>query len=133
MEFRSVRERDLPELYEFVKKVYKEEPLAMWFEKEPTLEEFMSIFMLKIRGAERKELIDIVAIKDSTIVGECEITRKEHGEGVIAIILIKKITGKGKTYDDVWIVNYSAPKTNESVYAVLSFDGNEVLAYNMTH
>lgn len=96
MEFRSVKERDLPELYEFVKKVYKEEPLAMWFEKEPTLEEFMNIFTLKIRGTERKELIDIVAIKDSEIVGECEITRKEHGEGVIGIILIKKITGKGE-------------------------------------
>lgn len=39
----------------------------------------------------------------------------------------------GKTYDDVWIVNYSAPETNESVYAVLSFDGSEVLTYNMTH
>lgn len=58
---------------------------------------------------------------------------KYYGYGSVVVLAnyYNKTTLLGRTYNSIWLVNYSAPSSNHSVYVLLSqFNGTALLSYN---
>ncbi len=87
MDLRKLEEGDFAALSEFIIDSYKEYPLAMWFEEEPSEVEAKDIFHKKIIGIGTENLVDVVMDDDGAIVGECEIARMDDGSGIVGIFV----------------------------------------------
>lgn len=94
MEIRRLQKGDLEELRELVQAVYQDSELAMWFDKTPTNQELNALFSLKMQSLKDNVAVDIVAIENGRLIGECEIVRS-MGSHLVGIIVSKESRGKG--------------------------------------
>lgn len=95
MEIRSLDLPDFEELFGLVSGVYDDTPLSMWFEKKPEREGFRLIFRAKIEGIVMRNVVDLVAIENGKMIGECEIVRRKGEIGVLGLIVSKEWRRKG--------------------------------------
>ena len=94
MEIRQLRPEDLDELRLLVQEVYSDSSLAMWFDKAPSQEDLNELFRLKMLGLSSNSSVDLIAVENEKIIGECEIvfTGESH---MVGIIVVKESRRKG--------------------------------------
>lgn len=90
MEIRSLDLPDFNALFSLVSEVYEDSPASMWFTRKPDPETFKAIFSHKIAGIVEKNVVDLVAIENGRIVGECEIVRRRDEIGVVGLIIARE-------------------------------------------
>jgi ribosomal protein S18 acetylase RimI-like enzyme len=95
MEIRSLDFPDFEGLFSLVSGVYEDSPLAMWFISKPERESFRAIFGHKIAGIVEKNVVDLVAVEEGRIIGECEIVRRNGEIGILGIIISKDHRRRG--------------------------------------
>lgn len=91
---RGLRKKDKGQVKKLVKEVYAEIPEAFTFPHAPTDKELENVFAEKIKRSREKTLIDIVAIKNKKVIGECEIAINK-GQALVGIIVKKEERRKG--------------------------------------
>lgn len=129
MEIRSLDFPDFNGLFSLVSEVYEDSPLAMWFTNKPERESFKAIFGHKIAGIVEKNVVDLVAVEEGRIIGECEVVRRNEEIGVLGIIVSKEHRRKGlggillseaiKKAEDIRIYKIRAEVTENNGGAIL--------------
>ncbi|MDE1825540.1 MAG: GNAT family N-acetyltransferase [Candidatus Micrarchaeota archaeon] len=94
MEIREVGSQDLEKLTELIIRVYRDTRISMWFDFEPTQKELEGLFNYKIKSVGSGKSVDLVAVEQGRILGECEILLTEQG-GIVGIIIEKAHRRKG--------------------------------------
>jgi len=95
MEIRSLDMPDFEPLFALVLEVYSDSPESMWFSSAPTREGFRFVFRDKIEGIVLRDRVDLVAVENGRILGECEIVRRRNETGVLGIIISREQRRKG--------------------------------------
>jgi GNAT superfamily N-acetyltransferase len=95
MEIRNLDLQDFRSLFALVLEVYSDTPSAMWFIRRPDEQGFRLIFKGKMEGMMAKDVVDLVAVEDGAIVGECEIVRRKNEVGILGLIVLKSSRKKG--------------------------------------
>ncbi len=85
---------DVGEIAELMLETYKHDAYATTFEREPTYNKCFSIAMAKFYMASVKEAIDIVAVSGGSVIGNCEIVKKD-GHFVLGISVSKAVRNRG--------------------------------------
>lgn len=86
MEIRQLQAGDDLQLRQLILGVYADSPLAMWFESRPTDDEIAALFAGKIESIKDRVSVDLVAVEQGKIVGECEIVIS-GGSGSVGVIV----------------------------------------------
>ena len=109
MEIRKLRPDDLDGLRKLVQEVHSDSELAMWFDRAPSNEDLNEIFRLKMIAISGGSAVDIIALEENSIIGECEIvatgraylvgiivSKERRREGVGMALLLKGIEAARK-------------------------------------
>ncbi|MDE1847217.1 MAG: GNAT family N-acetyltransferase [Candidatus Micrarchaeota archaeon] len=88
MEIRDLVPEDRDGVGRLIREVYRESSLAMWYEKEPTEQELDKLFGIKMAAIGVGGAVDIVAVDEGRIVGECEVVSM-GSYGKIGILIEK--------------------------------------------
>ena len=95
IEVRDLKPGDLDALSEFIIQIYAEYPTAMWFESRPTSSDIRMLFKYKLMGMADGKVVDIVAVSDGAILGECEIAEITNDTGYLGVIVKKEAQREG--------------------------------------
>ena len=94
MEMRTLRSGDFKGLTDLILGVYRDTRISMWFDFEPTQRELEELFRYKIDSVGCGRSVDLIAVEEGRIIGECEILLAEE-VGVVGIIVEKGERKKG--------------------------------------
>lgn len=73
VEYRDLGKGDYKGLRSLIKSVYGDTPKAMFFFGEPTDEELKDLFRRKLIAMKERKVVDMVALSEGMIIGECEL------------------------------------------------------------